>query len=90
MNRIVLRFGDVCTEPEIHAMLAQELSFPAHYGQNLDALYELLTEIGAETLLVIDRPWHARRIDGYVDRVLRVLEDAAGENPHLKVEERRQ
>ena len=33
----------------LHRALAAELSFPEWYGNNLDALYDCLMELGAET-----------------------------------------
>jgi ribonuclease inhibitor len=33
------------TRDALHDHLAQQLQLPEHYGRNLDALYDLLTEI---------------------------------------------
>ena len=62
----------------LHDALTKQFQFPAHYGRNLDALYDLLTE----------RPEDAYRVEienaaaleehlgGYYRVFLRVLEDA--------------
>ena len=42
--------------PAAHAHLAERLDLPSYYGRNLDALYDVLTEIGADTEIVLTDP----------------------------------
>ena len=63
-------------------MLAQQLAFPEWYGGNLDALHDCLTEIGEDTAIVITDMGEA---DESGRRILSVITDSAGENPHLRV-----
>ena len=66
---------------QIHNYLANQLGFPAWYGRNLDALYDLLTERAEDTELVLVN-WPE---EGPLRRFLPVLLDAAEENSHLHV-----
>ena len=65
-----------------HPALAEAFDFPAWYGGNLDALHDCLTEIGEDTAIVITE---MRAADEAGRRILSVITDSAGENPHLRV-----
>ena len=58
--------------------LAEALEFPDWYGENLDALYDCLTDLGEPVCLTVREPQLLPALE-------RVLEDAAGENPLLEV-----
>lgn len=66
---------------EIHAYIKEALSLPTWYGNNLDALYDCLTDL-SETELVIE---HTAQADDYFQHVLRVLRAAERENTALTV-----
>lgn len=64
------------------AEIGRALDFPAHYGANLDALYDCLTDLAPEhgTLLLLDGL--ATAVDGETrDAVLDVFRDAAQAMP---------
>jgi ribonuclease inhibitor len=64
---------------KMHDALAAALPLPAHYGRNLDALHDVLTEFGGSWTVVF-------RNAGAVARGLRaVCADAAEETPGLLV-----
>lgn len=66
--------------------LGARLELPEWWGRNLDALYDCLTEPGEPKLLILaDRAVMEETEFGRL--LLRVLEDAAGENPSLWIEE---
>lgn len=62
----------------LHDALAEQFRFPAHYGRNLDALYDMLTERPAEACRVeIENPEAMERhLGGYYRVFLSVLDDA--------------
>lgn len=71
---------------ELHKAFAQALSFPDHYGNNLDALHDCLTAISEETRITLTC-WAAAE-DGlgrYAQALKRVLEDSEKENPQLHI-----
>ncbi len=74
MKIVLLRGGE-----DFHEILARELSFPSYYGHNLDALHDCLTEVSADTAIILA---DADKADA---RLIRVLRDSAEENPCLRV-----
>lgn len=48
----VVELQGVDTPEALHAALAAQLPLPAHYGRNLDAFYDVLTECGANWRIV--------------------------------------
>lgn len=70
----------------LHDTLAELLDFPAYYGRNLNALFDLLTERGEQTELVLrNRSLLSDHLGGYGTAFLEVLFDAARENPALSI-----
>ena len=70
------------TREELHDHLAEQLRLPEHYGRNLDALFDLLTEISEPVTICLI---NSDALDKYGVQVLRVLRDAAAENSCLTV-----
>ena len=67
---------------DLHSTLAQLLDFPQWYGNNLDALYDCLTELPSPVMLHLThwdtaKPWAS----GFEN----VLADAQDANPSLTV-----
>ena len=64
----------------IHELLARELSFPAYYGKNLDALYDCLTEVQEDVEIeVINMEYLGRKGHALQQTIL----DASLSNPHI-------
>ena len=71
-----------------HDHLQLQLSLPAYYGRNLDALYDLLTENGSErTIALTCREQMLANLGSYGGLLLETLRQAADENPHLNFTE---
>ncbi len=71
------------TEPDAaHGYLKEKLAFPEYYGNNLDALFECLTDICDETVL---RMQGKTPDSSYFSKLLGVMRDAEAENPHLTI-----
>ena len=69
-----------------HSHLADRLELPTYYGRNLDALYDVLTEIGEETeILLMDPAAVAEQMGKYGEALLATMQEAAEENPKLIV-----
>lgn len=83
MKKIVTLDCSAMTDPDkIHDLFASKLSFPATYGRNLDALYDMLSSCGPTELTLT----HASALAGlfrYGDNLLLAVKDAAQDNPHL-------
>lgn len=70
---------------ETHQYLKRRFDFPDYYGNNLDALHDLLTEIGMPVKVILHHP--AALLDSqpdYGQAILRVLRDADTQNPSLE------
>jgi len=84
MKTIVLDGAYMPTREEAHYHLATRLNLPDYYGNNLDALYDLLTERGTDTRLVLYRFSDMEAALGqYGAFLLDTLKAAAKKNPHL-------
>jgi ribonuclease inhibitor len=68
------------SKEELHRILAETLRFPAHYGNNLDALYDCLTSRSEETHLIL-KNWE--QAAHFAKGFKFVFDDAEMENPIL-------
>ena len=86
MRRIELDGACLTRRGQAMEYLDGRLELPEWGGRNLDALHDCLTEPGEPTALVLA---HRAEMEGTIfgRRLLRVLEDAAAENPFLQLEE---
>ena len=82
MKRI-LDASQMASRRAAHAYLQEQLGFPEYYGKNLDALYDVLTELEDVEIAFINCPEEQT----YFQKALRVFRDAAGENPGLTLTE---
>ena len=74
------------TREEAHAHLKERLKLPDWYGNNLDALYDCLSEIGEPTRIVLHFAAKLAKLpNGYGEKLLRVLRQAAEENPNIRL-----
>ena len=85
MKKVVLDCEKLLHRKQAHLYLAEMLDFPDYYGENLDALYDCLTEI-RECTIVLEGEDILRESEGYGAKVLKVLREAAHANPGLKLE----
>ena len=85
MKEIVLNGALWQNEKDMHADLAQALSFPSYYGANFDALHDCLTELD-EVSLVIEGCTKAQETLGRRWQIaMRVFWDSVNENDRLQV-----
>ena len=63
---------------ELHSYLKEKLSFPDYYGENLDALYDVMMDIRSS--LVIEAS-NMEKYPGFLE----VFEDLAADNPNISL-----
>lgn len=72
---------------EIHEYLAEELEFPAYYGKNLSALYDVLTDLSEDVRIIMDLSGTAdEELLEEAEKMVEVMEDASEENEYLEIE----
>lgn len=86
MRTCVLDGRRLISKELLHQYLAEELKLPAWYGQNLDALYDCLTDQMEEIEFVFLEEDKAEKALGtYAKALKKVIQDAARENPRIKI-----
>lgn len=86
MRRIRVDMANIDTVRAMHIYLRYVMALPAHYGCNLDALHDVLAEMGEETEIAVfgmDRA--GEQVQRWIPAFLRVAKDAMEENPLLTV-----
>ena len=72
--------------PAAHSHLAERLDLPTYYGRNLDALYDVLTDIGEDTQIILEDPAAViENLGKYGEALLATMQEAAEENPRLTI-----
>ena len=86
MREIELDANRILSKPDMGEYMSEIFSFPEYFGKNLDALYDLLSEVDEDTDIILTRQT-VRQIcaSRYAYKVLLTLSDAAEENPHLRI-----
>ena len=86
MRTVTVNAREFVSKHEMHAALRAGLGEENYWGSNLDALYDCLTMIFEPTRLVIKNWSYAVHYLGeYAERLWRLLDDAAEENPFLEI-----
>lgn len=80
MKSIRLWRPELQARPAAHAYLATQFDFPSYYGHNLDALWDMLTEISEPTEITFDGP-----DDPQSQELEQLFRQAAQVNPHLHI-----
>ena len=87
MKEVTLDCRGFVPRSELHRAFAEALSFPYHYGNNLDALHDCLTDLPEETRLILQH-WDAAEesLGRYAAALKRVLDDSQQKNPNLNIQ----
>ncbi|MBP3656492.1 MAG: barstar family protein [Clostridia bacterium] len=86
MKKICLDFSNIQTVRAAHIYIRYMMDLPAYYGCNLDALHDVLTELGEDTVLSFCGAERAgEEMQRWLPAFERVLADSAKENPHLTI-----
>lgn len=75
----VVDLAGVRSAARLHAALAAQLPLPQHYGRNLDAFHDVLTEFGGNWSIVF------RNVGAVADGLRAVCADAMAETPGLGI-----
>lgn len=81
-KRYVLDGSKMNSLKNVHTVLKESLELPHYYGCNLDALYDCLTDMDAEIIMIHSSMMEAF-FGAYYNKLLGVFEKAQKENPLL-------
>lgn len=86
MKTVTIDCAGIDSREAFHRALAKALDFPDYYGNNLDALFDCLTEDFTDRELVLNN-WHSLeyKLKDYSGKALYVFHQACEENRHLTV-----
>ena len=86
MRTTVLDLAGISDRETLHRVVAETLTFPPWYGENLDALFDCLTSLPEETALTVENGAALEEALGpYGKHFLRVLREAAEETARFSV-----
>lgn len=87
MKNIAIDGQKMLTREAAHAELKRAFRFPEHYGKNLDALWDFLTEICEPTTLTFTHNEDmVEALEPYGIKLLQTLIEASIKNPNFKLE----
>ena len=78
---------ELTSRTAVHDCFARVFALPAFYGRNLDALYDVLTELQPCTLILEHTGCLYDTLGPYAEKLLGVFRDAARENPNIQIQE---
>ena len=78
--------SEVTTKEEFQDLLAKELPLPDYYGKNLDALNDVLTEMGnGWNIIFYNIKFAERRLGKYFEALKRLCKEASQDTLDLKI-----
>lgn len=81
---MVLNGKAMTSREAFHDEIEKKLSPPEHYGRNLDALYDFLTELKSADIVLLDADDMLFQMGDYARAALRVFNEAVMENPAVR------
>ena len=86
MKEITIDCRNFISPAVLHSTFSAALSFPAHYGNNLDALHDCLTDLPGDNRIRLAN-WSAVEtlLGKYAHNAKAAILDAAIQNPRLSV-----
>ena len=86
MKHITIDCSAIDSRENLHRTISNALELPEYYGNNLDALHDVLTSISEDTHLEIQNWTAAEAALGNYAMAARRCLTHADRNPHLTVE----
>ena len=82
MKEKIIDCSQIKTQEDLHRIFREALTFPAHYGNNLDALHDCLSEISGKVRLL---GWEIaeNNLGPYGKKAAKVIASAALHNTDL-------
>ena len=82
----VIDVSEVFEPADFHQKLAEIIPLPDYYGNNLDAFYDVLTEMGEPCEIQFQNMEQMeRQLPDYVGKLKRLCSDVMEENGNIKI-----
>ena len=86
MRTYTIDLDDVFNADELHRAIRRELPLPEHYGNNLDALYDVLTEwTDPVSITFLNADEAEVTMPKHMKALHRLCEDVLEENPNIEI-----
>ena len=85
--KYILDGKKMTSKEETHAYLKEIFGFPDYYGNNLDALYDCLTEMGQMEVVFINGADMIAALEKYSEKLLKVFAKADNVKVAMEMEE---
>ncbi len=86
MIEIIIDGKDLHTRQQAHELFSAQEGFPAKYGKNLDALFDVLTSMPEVKVTVKGPQSIVDNLGEYGKKLLLVIKDACDRNPGIILE----
>lgn len=83
MEKIILDGAKMTEKTAAHEHIAEMMGFPAWYGNNLDALWDMLSERDEADIELVNAAAMLGTLETYGCRLLSCFFDAAAENSRI-------
>lgn len=80
-----LDFNEINTKEELHQLLKEELNFPDYYGANLDALYDVLTDMNDIEIEIINFKYFQEHNTRYANLLSDLFKEINDSNLQIKI-----
>lgn len=85
--QVILDGRKMTDKQTLHAYLKEQCGFPEYYGNNLDALYDVLTDREEPLEIKLENAQELKeRLCGYGEAFIETLEDAAAGGKNFRFE----
>lgn len=86
MKTYTIDLNTVYSADDLHTVLRGTLPLPEHYGNNLDALHDVLTDwMEPCSIRFVNMTEAEAAMPKYMRSLLRLCEDVQNENPNLEI-----
>lgn len=80
MKTVILDGEKILSKSDVHRAFASALSFPDYYGNNLDALHDMLSESSEDTgVIIVNKDQLSENLGKWMNSLIRLLTDVAEE-----------
>ena len=83
--KVVLDFKNILDKIMMHQYLKEKLEFPDYYGNNLDALIEVLISLRKCNIILKDVKVLRQNLGDYASKVINTFKLASQENKKINV-----